>query len=202
MQKRIFFTDKIIAFSAIPVSNFDITIDSRADTIAEISRAKVVDFFEKYNSILFLCNTPEEAYNNFCSEFHLVDAAGGVVTNSAGQTLMILRNGRWDLPKGHLEKGESLEECAVREVEEECGIYGIEIGAKITETQHAYKLKDQWIIKTSHWYSMSSECSQTKGQAEEGIESVEWCNAEQLAKNLTSTYPTIREVFKIIARRK
>ncbi|MFR9498118.1 MAG: hypothetical protein SNI58_06340 [Rikenellaceae bacterium] len=58
MIKTIFFTDRPLTFSATPIDGYDLTIDSRADTVAEISRAKVVDFFEKYNSILFLCNTP------------------------------------------------------------------------------------------------------------------------------------------------
>ncbi len=198
MKQTIFFTDKFITFASSPAEGFDLTIDSRADTIAEISRAKVVTFFEKYNSVLFLCNTPQQAYDQFCSEFRSLKAAGGVVKNSSEQTLMILRNGRWDLPKGHLERGESLEQCALREVEEETGIKAITLGEKILETQHAYILHQEWAIKTTHWYAMQSDCKQTKGQSEEGIERVEWCDKEQTAENLKSTYPTIREVFKAL----
>ncbi len=196
MKKTIFFTDKYVTFSSTPRENYDLTIDSRADTIAEISRAKVVYFFEKYNSILFLCNTPEETFNLFCREFRAVKAAGGLVKNSSGESLMIFRNGRWDLPKGHLERGESLEECAVREVSEECGIDYITLGEKIIETQHAYILNEEWAIKTTHWWNMSSECRTTKGQSEEGIEKVQWCTEEEVAQNLESTYPTIKAVIK------
>ncbi len=202
MQKRIFFTDKYITFSSEPAGDHDLTIDSRADTIAEISRAKVVHFFEKYNTIQFLCNTPEEAYDNFCRDFCSVTAAGGVVTNSNGETLMILRNGRWDLPKGHLEAGESLEECAVREVGEETGVAGLTLRKRPIVTQHAYLLNDKWELKTTYWYRMNSDCTETHGQAEEGIEAVEWCSADRVAENLETTYPTIRAIFKKLDQRK
>ncbi|MFI3286481.1 MAG: NUDIX domain-containing protein [Rikenellaceae bacterium] len=196
MNQTIFFTDKCLTFSATPIDGYDLVIDSRADTIAEISRAKVVDFFEKYNSILFLCLYPEESYAKFCREFRRLKAAGGVVTNSHGEMLMIKRNGRWDLPKGHLEYGETIEQCAVREVEEETAITNITLGEKIVETQHAYILRSEWAIKTTHWYHMSSECIYTKGQSEEGIEEVVWCTPQQIEENLLSTYPTIRCVFE------
>ncbi len=195
MTKTIFFTFRYITFSQTPLENYDLTIDSRADTIAEISRAKVVDFFEKYNSILFLCNTPEEAYANFCADFCAVEAAGGLVRNDCGKSLMIYRNGRWDLPKGHLESGETIEECAVREVEEETGIKVDSLGEKITETLHAYYMHERWEIKTTHWYSMRSLSQSPKGQSEEGIERVEWCSPSQESDNLKGSYPTIRQVF-------
>ncbi|MFR9523861.1 MAG: NUDIX domain-containing protein [Rikenellaceae bacterium] len=195
MNQTIFFADKQITFASSPLQFYDLTIDSRADTIAEISRAKVMNFFEKYNSILFLCNTPEEAYSDFCRSFRRIKAAGGVVKNSKGETLMILRNGRWDLPKGHLERGETLDQCAVREVQEECGIDQITLGEKIVETQHAYILNEEWAIKTTHWWAMTSDCTTTKGQSEEGIEEVAWCKADQLEANLKTSYPTIRLVI-------
>ncbi len=200
MEQTIFFTDKYITFSASPIEGYDITIDSRVDSIAEISRAKVVDFFEKYNSILFLSNTPTEAYDLFIRDFRSVKAAGGVVHNPQGEQLMIYRNGRWDLPKGHLERGESLEECAVREVEEETGVRGIALGEKITETRHAYILNEEWAIKTTHWWSMSSPKVELTAQSEEGIEQAAWCNEQQVADNLKTTYPTIRNVFKALSK--
>ncbi len=196
MQKTIFFTDKYITFSQRASNSYDLVINPCRECQGELPRAKVVHFFEKYNSILYLCSDKQCAYDNFCSQFRRVDAAGGLVENSDGDTLMILRNGRWDLPKGHLEQGESLEECAVREVEEETGIRGITLGEKITSTQHTYMLHGEWILKTTHWYSMHCEAQSTKGQSEEGIEEDRWCGTEQVRENLRSTYPTIRMVFE------
>ncbi len=196
MKQTIFFTDKFITFSDEPLKGYDLVIDSRSDTIAEISRAKVVDFFEKYNSILFLCHTPQDAYSLFCREFRRVKAAGGIVRNASGQALMIYRNGRWDLPKGHVEYGETFEQCAVREVAEETGLRSLKLGEKITETLHAYIYSAGWEVKTTHWYAMLTEQTETVAQSEEGIEKVAWCSKAEVAENLNASYPTIREVFK------
>ncbi len=194
MTETIFFRDKSITFSESHSDSYDLVIDSRADTIAEISRAKVVDFFEKYNSILFLCDTPDEAYEQFRREFRSIKAAGGLVQNSERETLMIFRNDRWDLPKGHLERGETIEECALREVAEETGIRELKIVKKIIETQHAYILNEEWAIKTTHWYAMHSNQLSTTPQHQEGIEIAAWCSPDQVTKNLENTYPTIRAV--------
>ncbi len=196
MDRTIFFTDKYITFSQSAHSGYDLVINPCRECQGELSRAKVVHFFEKYNSILYLCTDKQCAYDSFCNQFRCVDAAGGLVKNSDGQSLMILRNGRWDLPKGHLEKGESIEECAVREVEEETGIRGITLGEKIASTQHTYMIGEEWILKTTHWYSMSCQVQPTTGQSEEGIEEARWCSDEQVSENLKSTYPTIRKVFE------
>ncbi len=195
MTQTIFFRDKSITFSGSNGGDYDLVIDSSVDTIADISRAKVMDFFEKYNSILFLCDTPDDAYEQFCREFRSIKAAGGAVQNSAGQTLMIFRNGRWDLPKGHLERGETIEECAMREVGEETGIRELKIEKKIIETQHAYVLNEEWAIKTTYWYAMKSEDVNTTPQQQEGIEIAAWCSPGEVAQNLENTYPTIRAVM-------
>ena len=55
----------------------------------------------------------EEILKKFTKKIPLVVAAGGVVTNKKGKVLFIYRNDKWDLPKGKLDKGETLEECAV-----------------------------------------------------------------------------------------
>ena len=66
-------------------------------------------------------------WEEFCSKLTLIKAAGGLVYNQENKLLMIFRNGKWDLPKGKLEEGESIENCAIREVEEECGISNLQI---------------------------------------------------------------------------
>jgi 8-oxo-dGTP pyrophosphatase MutT (NUDIX family) len=57
----------------------------------------------------------------------LIEAAGGLVLNERGNLLMIFRRGKWDLPKGKRDAGESIETCAVREVEEETGLVGVQL---------------------------------------------------------------------------
>ena len=56
----------------------------------------------------------EEILKKFTQEIPLMVAAGGVVTNPEGKVLFIYRNDKWDLPKGKLDKGESIEACAIR----------------------------------------------------------------------------------------
>ena len=64
----------------------------------------------------------EELKKAFFKKFTLVQAGGGLVRNEKKEILIIFRRGKWDLPKGKLDKGEKLEDCAVREVEEETGL--------------------------------------------------------------------------------
>jgi mutator protein MutT len=64
-----------------------------------------------------------------------VTHAGGIVYRSKGRDVEILlvtakRNpSAWIFPKGHIEPGETAEQAAVREVEEEAGVVGRAVGA-------------------------------------------------------------------------
>jgi ADP-ribose pyrophosphatase YjhB (NUDIX family) len=125
-------------------------------------------------------------------------AAGGLVTNTDENILMIFRRGKWDLPKGKLDKGETIEECAVREVEEETGLKNIILGDFLLVTEHQYF--DQWIkedvLKKSHWYKMNiTDEQKLVPQTEEDITEIKWVNKDELAKCLLNTYPSIIEVI-------
>ena len=82
-------------------------------------------------------------------------AAGGIILNEKDEMLMIHRLGRWDLAKGKVEKGESLEEAAWREVEEETGLKGHVVDGHFEDTFHVFKRKKKWTFKVTHWYNMS-----------------------------------------------
>ena len=86
-------------------------------------------------------------WRDFCSHYQLIEAAGAVVVNSKSEVLWILRNGKWDLPKGKVEKEEKVEDAAVREVEEECAVRGINRGALLGVTYHTYLYKGEAIKK-------------------------------------------------------
>ncbi len=105
------------------------------------------------------------------------------------------RLGHWDLPKGKLETGENIEECALREVEEECGLSGLKLGGKLTETVHEYEQNGERYVKTTHWYAMEVEgCPALTPQTEEGIEWVRWVAEPEWREALASSYATIQEV--------
>ena len=109
---------------------------------------------QKYK--VFVNNKPiiiSHEWENFISNFQLVVAAGGYVKNKSREILFIKRNGIWDLPKGKLENNESLFKCAEREVEEECGVSGLEIINELPSTYHCYQTKKgKWILKRTYWY--------------------------------------------------
>ena len=131
-------------------------------------------------------------------ELPIIIAAGGLVQNRKGEILLIYRRGCWDLPKGKLDAGELIPECAIREVQEETGIQILELGPFICTTTHTYF--DKWlnkdVEKQTHWYAMLSLANETLvPQTEEDIEKIEWVPLEQLPQYLHQTYPTIRSVF-------
>lgn len=126
----------------------------------------------------------------------LIEAAGGLVKNKKGEYLFIYRNDKWDLPKGKLEKGETVRMGAVREVEEECGIEIDKSGAKICKTYHAYITKGQVVIKKSHWYKMKYKGkAKLVPQLEEGITEARWFDKAHTAEILQNTFPSIVEVM-------
>lgn len=138
----------------------------------------------------------ERAFRTFCQEFKEVNAAGGLVQNSEGQYLFIRRNGWWDLPKGHQEKGEDLGDTAVREVEEECGLSAPILGALICVTHHCYYRDGIWHLKHSWWYAMKESKKQSlTPQNEEGISDVVWVSDTEVPGLLENAYSSIREVF-------
>lgn len=134
------------------------------------------------------------------SRFLIIKAAGGIVTKKE-KILMIFRLGKWDFPKGKLDKGESPEECAIREVEEECNIK-VRLGAHLYNTWHTYTQNRKSILKKTYWYAMESvNDSGMKPQAEEGIVDISWF-AEQEAKTaLINSYPSMRYLFKQFLKR-
>ena len=129
----------------------------------------------------------------------MIEAAGGLVFNKDGDILMIFRNGKWDLPKGKLEIGESVEECAIREVEEECGISGLIIENKIKDTYHTYFLEGESILKKTYWYKMNTDSDgELVPQIEEGITKVSWVGKDQISEKLTNSYGNISDVLNRI----
>ena len=137
----------------------------------------------------------EGTYRRICEEFKEVNAGGGLVSNRRGDFLLISRNGLWDLPKGHWESGETIEECALREVAEETGVSPSEILRPICNTYHTYNVYGTWELKCTHWFLMRGKSEETSPQHEEGIVAAEWLSPNDVCKALQNSYPTIRKVF-------
>ncbi|WP_203296705.1 NUDIX hydrolase [Luteirhabdus pelagi] len=126
----------------------------------------------------------------------VVEAAGGMVYNSKKEILFIYRKKRWDLPKGRIEKKESHEEAAIREVEEETGIKGLEIRKFLTTTYHVFKRGGKYKLKITYWYEMYSDFDgEFTPEKSEDITKVKWKNFEKSQKALRKSYENIKLLF-------
>ena len=120
-------------------------------------------------------------------------AGGGLVYNKNGDVLFIFRNGKWDLPKGGCDKGEEIEDCSIREVEEETGVNNLKIIKKLQKTYHIFKRNGVYRLKITHWFEMTTNFEGTPiPQAEEGIEKVAWLNPEQIKDAMKNSYENIK----------
>jgi 8-oxo-dGTP pyrophosphatase MutT (NUDIX family) len=159
------------------------------------------EFINQENSsvLTFTSSSLEEGFEKLKKQFKYIQAAGGLIEKE-GNYLFIYRLKKWDLPKGKLDKGESPEEAAIRECEEECGITQLLITKELNPSYHIYEYKNAYALKKTFWYAMSTKhTKELIPQTEEHIEKVEWFNKDQIQNQvLKSTYPAILDVLKSI----
>ena len=133
----------------------------------------------------------------FWKKFSLVQAAGGLIKNEANEVLLIFRRGKWDLPKGKLDKGETLEQCALREVQEETGLQKVVLQSPLITTYHTYHEGARFILKESHWFTMTANGSEKLvPQTEEEIFEIKWVEKNGLKKYFPQTFPSVLDVLK------
>lgn len=126
----------------------------------------------------------------------MIRAAGGKVRHQNGKLLFIYRNEKWDLPKGKIEKRESLEKAAMREIEEETGVSNLSIVKPLQTTYHIFKRNGKHALKETFWFEMSTSYDgQLIPQECEGITKVEWLDESQTNEALTNSYANIRELI-------
>ena len=124
--------------------------------------------------------------------FRFAPAAGGLVLINNG-IAAIERNGIPDLPKGHIEKNESPDVAALREVSEETAMSKLSIIKQLPSTFHCYLLNNQWTLKKTSWFLMKSDDEfNPKPQQEEGISKVYILNKDNINDFLEKTYSSIR----------
>ena len=159
------------------------------DLLGSINRLET----NEINDLYLYDDNIQLLFEKFTNSFRIIEAAGGIVKNSKGEFLFIFRNGLWDLPKGKIEKNESIKEAALREVEEECGINQLKLDKLIDKTYHMYKINNQYIFKISYWFLMHSDFQgELSPQLEEGITKVEWISEQNLTKVLVKTFANIK----------
>ncbi|KIA88853.1 NUDIX hydrolase [Kaistella jeonii] len=140
----------------------------------------------------------DEIWEDFTHMFKVIEAAGGLVKNKKDELLFIRRMGKWDLPKGKIEKDESLEQAALREVEEETGLKELILEEFLNNTFHIYTERNgEKILKTTYWFKMTYVGNEKPiPQKEEGISEVTWKNEEMINKEvLPMTFQNIKLVL-------
>jgi 8-oxo-dGTP pyrophosphatase MutT (NUDIX family) len=153
---------------------------------------QITHFENHFFSEAYIVGDPELMMQEIRDTAKEIHAAGGLVRNESGELLMILRNGKWDLPKGKIDKGESIEQAAVREVQEECGLLQIQLLQPAGTTYHTYADKEQLFLKTTHWFTMSASNSEKLvPQTTEGIEQVKWMNESQVNAALENSFASV-----------
>jgi mutator protein MutT len=128
-------------------------------------------------------------------EFKTIKAGGGLVFNNKN-LLFIYRRKKWDLPKGKLDKGETIEQCAIREIKEETGLKNVSLENFIDTTFHFYYEKEKLTMKETHWFEMTSGETQTKPQIEEDIEKIIWANETEWNEFFKNSFPSIEQIIK------
>ncbi|WP_347069193.1 NUDIX domain-containing protein [Flavobacterium sp. WV_118_3] len=158
----------------------------------------IVKMFQNKIPKAFLYYPDEkEIMKKLKAKIPVVKAGGGLVYNKKGEVLFIFRNGKWDLPKGGIEKREEIDETAIREVEEETGVTGLKIVQKLQKTYHIFKRNGRYKLKVTHWFEMKTDFDGIpKGQIEEGIEKVAWLKPNEIKEALTNSYENIKLLFE------
>ena len=170
---------------------YDATIATIVDLLKKMTDKK----FKKIYSITITLKRFKYVLKQVKKMFKIIKAGGGVVKNNNDQILFIYRLKKWDLPKGKLEKGETIRDCAKREVEEETKVK-VNLKQKIISTWHTYTRNKKFILKKTTWFKMDCvDDSKMKPQKKEKIEKVEWMNNSTIKEILLNSYKTLNHVM-------
>ncbi len=163
----------------------------------DIEQLIIKMFNNKINKAYLYHPDEKEILNKVKEKIPVKKAGGGLVYNKKGEVLFIFRNGKWDLPKGGCDKGEAIEDCSIREVEEETGVNDLKITKKLQKTYHVFKRNGVYRLKITHWFEMTTTFEGTPiPQENEGIEKAAWLNPEQIKEALTNSYENIKLLFE------
>jgi hypothetical protein len=186
-DKPIILTDSLKNDNNFPVYIFnEIVID---EVLHKLRRGKL-------QGITLFCANLSSDWGLFQKEFKVVHAGGGLVVNPKKEILFIFRSNVWDLPKGRVEKGESIEETAVREVEEECGVKGLTLIKPLIVTHHLFYMDNIQQMKITDWFLMDIDYNEKlTPQLEEGITDVVFKNPTEVKEAMSNTYANIQLVI-------
>lgn len=200
---KVFLNEREIIIAA----PLNITLIKPAKVIDDFTtKEEVKDWFLKFEGssekqVYLLDPSPEIFFETaFKPAFKSILAAGGVVRRNE-KLLFIFRNGKWDLPKGKIDKGEKIQDAAIREVQEECGISGHKIVKQLPSTFHIYQSpynesRGKWILKETFWFEMSYLGAENGvPQTEENISEIRWLAKNELDTVLEDSYENLKQII-------
>lgn len=196
---KVFFNDRTVYFGDNFLRAFERNkgLFYKYNNLQELN--ELIELFTALNQISNLYIFHDDmlmVIEEFKACFQLIEAGGGLVFNERNEFLAIRRNEVWDLPKGKLEKGEDFQTAALREVEEETGLKGLQIREPLMSTYHTYRLGDQKVLKKTRWFEMEYGGSDSPVlQEKEGITEFRWVapgNTDFIRQN---TYASILDVL-------
>lgn len=195
---EVFNNDSLIILNEIEISKYSNIKSFEVRNLQEL-KEYVIPFLEENKSedVMFFGYNLQKMFLDFCSLFYYLEAAGGIVHNTEGEILCIKRLGYCDFPKGKIEKNESPENAAVREVEEETAVNELLIIKELKPSFHIYKFKGKLILKKTYWYEMKTNFAGILiPQTDEDIISAEWHKKNNISILLNDSYRSLREGFK------
>jgi len=199
---KVFFNDSTILISSGNDKSFKNNITDNINLNSyDFVNQLVSDVESDKNGTDFILVNQEinQLWKQFRSYFTEIRAAGGLVQNNEGSFLFIKRLGVWDLPKGKIEKKETPENAAVREVEEECGLTNLQIIKPLDSTFHIYRspylpFPKNLVLKETKWFLMKYSGDEIPvPQTEELIEEVHWFPKSEIGTPMATTYRSLYE---------
>jgi 8-oxo-dGTP pyrophosphatase MutT (NUDIX family) len=179
----------------IPVLNGLAGIEQISDPVSLVNH--VSRFLSLEVKAMILTGELSWLWNEFQKIFVLLPAAGGVVRSKHG-ILFIYRRGKWDLPKGKIDRDEAPKEAALREVTEETGLKQLRMEGSLPSTWHIYRSpykssKGEWILKETKWYSMTTlKDEPLVPETGEDIEEARWFPVEKLEEVMANTWSSLK----------
>ena len=197
---KVFFNDRTVILTDDFIKNFQSRDGLFYKYRNEEELDELIDFYrnlKKIDTLFIFHHDIEELRHVFRSCFHCIDAAGGLIRNGHGQLLIMRRRGKWDLPKGKLDRDENPRQAALREAKEECGLKDLRIRDQLLSTYHAYTLGEKHILKKTYWYDMVyAGTGEPVPETREDITEIRWFSQHELAEVCSDTYPSVLDVLK------
>tara|TARA_X000000950_G_scaffold129098_2_gene161250 strand:- start:5902 stop:6492 length:591 start_codon:yes stop_codon:yes gene_type:complete len=166
--------------------------DSKTYLLSSISIKEIIKKLKIHDEVFLYYPDKKKLLKEFKEKLVTIKATGGIVTNKKNQILFIYRKGKWDLPKGKMEKNESKKESALREVIEETGVKKLKIINFFSTTFHLIKVKREYFLKETHWYTMKTKYEgKLKPQKSEGIISAKWKTFDEALEIKKKTFRNI-----------